>query len=70
MKPNYMEKLDAWLNGAIDQLFDAVQNQPAPEGAAGVSAFKKAVKDKVLESYRNGQRSRRSRLADPSSEKE
>lgn len=35
-----MEKLDAWLNGEIDKLFDAVRNQPCEEGMVGFNAFK------------------------------
>lgn len=69
-KLNYMEKLDAWLNGEIDKLFDAVRNQPCEEGMVGFNAFKKAIKDKILESYRNGQRSRRSSRENESTSKE
>ena len=59
-KPNYMEKLDAWLDAQIDKWADAINGQPESESAtAGFEAFKKAMKDKVLESYRNGQRSAR-----------
>jgi hypothetical protein len=56
----YMEKVDAWLDGEIDKLLDSCQKKPFTEGMDGFAAFKKAVKDKLLESYRNGQRSRRS----------
>ena len=70
-KPNYMEKLDAWLNGEIDKFFNAVNSQPYDQGGmTGFEAFKKAIKDKVLESYRNGQRSRFSKKEkEPTSEK-
>ena len=51
-----MEKVDAWLTEEIQKLLD---NWPAYEGAEGFDAFKKGIKDKILESYRNGQRSAR-----------
>jgi hypothetical protein len=36
---NYMEKVDAWLNELL------------AEGLGDAEAFKRAVKDKILESY-------------------
>jgi len=53
-KLNYMEKVDAWLTEEIQKLLD---NWPGYEGEEGFNAFKKVIKDKILESYRNGQRS-------------
>jgi hypothetical protein len=53
-----MEKVDAWLSAEIHKLMDAAFKGPYD---AGLEAFKEAIKDKVLESYRNGQRSRRSK---------
>jgi hypothetical protein len=54
---NYMEKVEAWLDGEIEKLLDSCQKKPFTEGMDGFAAFKKAVKDKLLESYRNGQKS-------------
>lgn len=56
-KLNSMQELDAWLNGEIDKLFDAVQSEPFERGMVGFSAFKKAITDKILESYQKGTRS-------------
>jgi hypothetical protein len=55
-KLNYMEKVDAWLTEEIQKLLD---NWPGYEGQEGFDAFKKVIKDKILESFRNGQRSAR-----------
>lgn len=44
-----MEKLDAWVEDWLNLY----------ESTGDGKAFKKAIKDKVLESYRNGQRSAR-----------
>lgn len=53
---NYMKEIDAWLIEELEKLFDSsIRDIHAAE-----NAFKKAVKDKILESYRNGQRSKRS----------
>ena len=48
---NYMEKIDAWFKDLVDRYVADGNDE----------AFKKAIKEKVLESYRNGQRSRRSK---------
>jgi hypothetical protein len=53
---NYMDKIDAWLTQEIQKLLD---NWPSREGQEGFLAFKKEIKDKILESYRNGQRAKR-----------
>jgi hypothetical protein len=55
---NYMTKVDAWLNELL------------AEGLDDVEAFKKAIKDKILESYRNGQRSSRRGRDESSSHEE
>ena len=47
---NYMNKIDAWL----EELLGSVE--PGVE----ITDAKKAIKEKILESYRNGQRSGRS----------
>lgn len=57
---NYMKEIDAWLNGEIHELYLAMLKKPFDQEMAAVVSFKKAVKDKILESYRNGQRSKRS----------
>ena len=59
-KLNYMEKVDAWLKGEIDKLYHAILQKPFDKSMIAVVDFHKAIKEKILESYRNGQRSRRS----------
>ena len=56
MKENYMEKLDAWLN----ELLTGAGPQAGETPDEWLARVKKAIKDKVLESFRNGQRSKRS----------
>lgn len=69
-KQNYMEELDSWLDQGIARIVESFK-EPLTQFHAEVAAFKKAVKDKVLESYRNGQRSRRSpKENEPASEQE
>jgi len=68
-KSNYMEQLDRWIDDEIDKFYDAVVHEPDDGG--GMEAFqalKSAIKDKVLESYRNGLRARRPRENEPSEE--
>ena len=61
---NYMEKIDAWLTEEIQKLLD---NWPGHEGQEGFDAFKRTIKDKILESYRNGQRAGTAKKASASS---
>ncbi len=57
---NYMNRLDAWFNAELARYLTDGDTE----------AFKKAVKDKVLESYRNGQRAKHSeRKVEPSPKK-
>ena len=67
-KQGYMAELDQWTQGTIlDQLYEAWRAvERAPEEFAEecqqnltniVAGAKKAIREKVLESYRNGQKS-------------
>ena len=54
---NYMDKIDAWFSAELAQFI----------AKRDIEKFRKAVKDKILESYRNGQRAKRSkRKVEPS----
>ncbi len=44
-KPSYMQQADAWLDGLLNSL----------EPGVDITDAKRAIKDKLLESYRNGQ---------------
>ncbi|OGN34205.1 MAG: hypothetical protein A3I39_00635 [Candidatus Yanofskybacteria bacterium RIFCSPLOWO2_02_FULL_47_9b] len=59
-KLTYLDKLDDWLTIRIDEFYDSiVDDYDFPGGGATCDeAFKKALKRKIVESYRNGQRSR------------
>ena len=58
-KSTYLEELDRWLKAEIDKFYEAVTAKPITEGGLeGFDAFRKAIRAKVVESYRNGQRSR------------
>lgn len=66
-KTNYMQELDTWIdNQVIEPLFEAwdfqsrvADDESAKEAAQEVEATRgvvhKAIREKVLESYRNGQ---------------
>jgi len=52
----YMAQLDAWTQRAvIDPLHKAIVEGDGDQCDAVCQAVKKAVREKVLESYRNGQ---------------
>lgn len=53
---NYMNEIDSWLT----QLLTGPGPQPGETPDEWLVRVKKAVKDKVLESYRNGRRAKRS----------
>lgn len=66
----YMEQLDEWIEyGVINPLFEAWSAYDRggfdPSRAEGremvIGSIKKAVREKVLESYRNGQRAQPAR---------
>jgi hypothetical protein len=61
---NYMKNLDAWLDAEIEKLLDITKKRSIADGMEGFAAFKKAVRDKVLESCNNGRRA--ARAAEPS----
>ena len=54
MKTDYLKKLDRWLTSHVGKLLDSYDKQPYDEGMETISAFKKAMTDEILESYRNG----------------
>jgi len=76
-KQGYMAELDQWTQGAIlDPLYEAWRDaEYAPDEALEVSQarlaavvfdLKRAIREKVLESYRNGQKApQRSPVAKP-----
>lgn len=67
-KQNYMEELDSFIDQGIARVVESFK-EPETQFRAEATAFKKAIKDKVLESFRNGQRSRRSKKEnEPTSE--
>ena len=61
---SFMEELDQWTDAnVIRPLFEADSYEPANAAGGNVSEFqvaaeavKKAIRQKVLESYRNGQK--------------
>ena len=69
-KPSYMQQLDEWTQGTIidrihnafEDYADAVHERDLPEKEANQvfekahAEVKKAVRERVLESYRNGQK--------------
>lgn len=48
---NYMEKIHAWLEPLVTEFLETGESD----------VFEKAIKDKILESYRNGQRAERAK---------
>jgi hypothetical protein len=50
-KLNYMQQLDAWTNQAVFSLLEADGFMPGAETALDI---RKAIRSKVLESYKNG----------------
>ena len=57
MKKNYMAEFEVWLHRRFEELLDLNKI----DEFYGYDDFKEALKDKILESYRNGQRSPRVR---------
>lgn len=56
VKSGYMAELDAWSNKSIiEPLADAYLNGPEEVIKNAQEYARKAIRDKVLESYRNGQ---------------
>lgn len=45
----YFEEIDAWLTSLLEELLDEPSHN-------GLSRVKSAIKNKILESYRNGQK--------------
>lgn len=46
---NYMKQVDEWLTGLFEELLPVLPEE-------NELRFRKAIKDKVLESFRNGQK--------------
>src|SRR5437867_2879112 len=51
---NYMKETDAWLDELLVDLLDGPEDDETDE--AQIQRIKKAIKDKILESYHNGQK--------------
>jgi hypothetical protein len=55
-KPSFMQELDDWTEAnVINPLHEAVTEGDGADCEATCEAIKKAIRAKVLESYRNGQ---------------
>lgn len=56
-KTSYMQQLEAWIDDqVIDPLYTAAQHDiPEADADEIVAGVKKSLKEKMLESYRNGQ---------------
>ena len=54
-KKNYMRQLDEWSG---DNVIDPIRDRPEDPDAQGavIADVLKAIREKVLESYRNGQK--------------
>jgi hypothetical protein len=53
-KPSYMEELDRWIDANVISPLYAGESSP-DDWMDAVARVKKAIKQKTLESYRNGQ---------------
>ena len=54
--PSYMQELDEWTNATIvSPLYAAFAKDSESAYVDAVATVKKAIRDKVLESYHNGQ---------------
>ncbi len=51
---NYMKETDAWLDELLVDLLDGPEDDETDE--AQIQRIKKAIKDRILESYKNGQK--------------
>jgi hypothetical protein len=57
-KPSFMQELDLWCEATVIGPIMQVSSDPTSEdeeGAKAIETVKRAVRQKVLESYRNGQ---------------
>jgi hypothetical protein len=65
-KTNYMQELDLWTEtNVITPLHEAVVNGDSADCDATCEQVKKAIREKVLESYRNGLKAPRKSAAQP-----
>jgi hypothetical protein len=68
-KTNYMAQLDAWsIDSVINPLFSAAENYDGEHNydwENTVEQVQKAIREKVLESYRNGQKAGPPRVFKP-----
>ena len=56
-KPSFMQELDAWTQTTvIDALHEAITDGDGNHCDAACDAVKRLIQAKVLESYRNGQK--------------
>lgn len=54
--PSYMQELDAWAEeNVIGPLVDPRSADPGEDREATIARVKKAIREKVLDSYHNGQ---------------
>lgn len=55
--PSYMQQLDAWIDGNV--IFPLMNSEPeAGSWEETVERVKKAIREKVLQSYKNGRMTR------------
>ena len=55
--PSYMQELDAWAEEyIIGPLIDPQSSDPGEDPETAIALVKKAIREKVLESYHNGQK--------------
>ena len=58
-KISFMQQLDAWTQtNVIDALHEAITDGDGDDCDAASDAVKKAIREKVLESYHNGQKAK------------
>ena len=54
---SYMQQLDQWSSSTIIKpLLDAFNQEDGPDSIVVIEQAKKTIREKVLESYRNGQK--------------
>ena len=65
-KLSFMQELDRWTQTTIiNPLWDAIEGQDEMDVPVVIAVIKLAIREKILESYRNGQAAGPKKLATP-----